>query len=418
MDKDPVARSKALGCVTVRGPIAGTLIEGRGLVAIEGHRAEPVSLVVIQSTSFCNIDCSYCYLPDRGSKQRMTRETLSKIAERLFESPFIGEEVTVVWHAGEPLVVPVEFYEEAFDIFQSYSAGRASVIFSFQTNATLVSDRWCDFFVKIGARVGVSIDGPKALHDLHRVDRAGRGTYDRAMRGLYLLQAWGLRPHVIMVLTRSSLDRADAIWEFLVANKIDMVGFNPEEAEGINVSSSVHDDDSERAYRRFISRCLALRDASGVGPRVREIESATSVLQLHSNTARAQDNIPMAIINFDFDGNVSTFSPELLTATHQPYGRFVFGNVYQNALTEVLTDPKFQLVNQAIQDGVDQCRDTCDYYRFCGGGSPSNKMVELGNLAGTETRSCRLRIKVTVSSIADHLRASLQAPLVARVENG
>jgi uncharacterized protein len=187
------------------------------------------------------------------------------------------------------------------------------------------------------------------------------------------------------------------------------VGFNPEEAEGANTSSSIHDDESERAYRRFIERTLDLADASRVGPRVREFESVLGVLGMDSNTARAQDNVPMAIVSFDHEGNVSTFSPELLTATHAPYGRFIFGNVFGNTLAEILTDEKFQRVSHEIQEGVGRCRDSCDYFRFCGGGSPSNKIAELGNFSGTETRACRLRVKVTVSAIVDHLRASTQA---------
>src|SRR5690242_2728673 len=118
-----------------------------------------VQLAVLQATPFCNIDCDYCYLPARSSSQRMQPETLSKIADRLFESPFMGDELTVVWHAGEPLVVPVEFYEQAYEIFRERNRGGTRVIFSFQTNAMLVSKRWCDFFLQSGAHVGVSLDG-------------------------------------------------------------------------------------------------------------------------------------------------------------------------------------------------------------------------------------------------------------------
>lgn len=362
-----------------------------------------VQLAILQATPFCNINCDYCYLPARSLNRRMRPETLSKISERLFESPFIGDELTVVWHAGEPLVVPIAFYENAYGIFQRHNQGRTRVVFSFQTNAMLVTKAWCDFFLKIGARVGVSIDGPKQIHDLHRVDRSGRGTFDRAMRGLGLLQAAGLGPSMIMVLTRDSLDHPDDIWKFLIRNSVDLVGFNPEEAEGINLSSSVHDDESERRYHRFLMQFLHLSDPPNGRPRLREYESTASVLRSTSEEVSAHDNVPMAIISFDCDGNISTFSPELLTTSHPMFGSFTFGNVFQQSLADVLENGKFRGVNAPIQEGVRRCRMTCDYYGFCGGGSPSNKIVEAGTFTATETRSCRLRIKVTVSAIADHL---------------
>jgi uncharacterized protein len=335
----------------------------------------------------------------------MQLETVTKIAQRLFESPFVGDELTVVWHAGEPLAVPVSFYESAYEIFREQSRDDKRVIFSFQTNAMLVTEKWCKFFLRTRARVGVSIDGPKHIHDAHRVDRSRRGTFDRAMRGLKLLQASGVRPSVIMVLTRGSLDYPDEIWRFLTDNEIGLVGFNPEEAEGINIASSMHTDEAEREYSRFLSRFLAINLSAESPVRLREYESITSVIRSGEATIDSHDNIPMAIVSFDCDGNVSTFSPELLTADHPPYGRFTFSNVFREPLTDVLIDGKFQDVYSAIRQGVQQCRATCDYYRFCGGGSPSNKIVERGTFAATETRACRLRIKVTASSIADHLLA-------------
>jgi uncharacterized protein len=74
------------------------------------ERLGPLDLLVVQPTPFCNLDCSYCYLPDRGSKRRIRPETLERIFERFFESDLVTRPFTVVWHAGEPLVLPPAFY--------------------------------------------------------------------------------------------------------------------------------------------------------------------------------------------------------------------------------------------------------------------------------------------------------------------
>ena len=356
-------------------------------------------LAVIQPTPFCNINCRYCYLPERSSIKRISSETLSQIGARLFASPFIHDELTIVWHAGEPLVLPVEFYEQAFEILQQQNKKNVQLIFSFQTNATLINEKWCHFFKSYKCRVGISLDGPQHVHDANRVDRAGKGTFERTMRGLKYLQGAGLRPSVIMVVTKDALNCPEEIWQFFREHDIALVGFNPEEVDGANMTSTLHNDDAEVAYKRFLTQILAM----GVdAPHCREYKRMMKHIR-STRDARSQDHIPMAIISFDWNGNISTFSPELLTIKHAPYGTFTFGNVFEHSLEDVLQNEKFRAVHSAIQQGIEQCRATCDYFKFCGGGSPSNKLLENGSFASTETRHCRLRIKTTLSAMIDHL---------------
>ena len=73
-----------------------------------------INIVVVQPTPFCNINCSYCYLPQRADKTVMQHSTVRVLFEQLFASSWASQELTVIWHAGEPLVVPPAFYESAF----------------------------------------------------------------------------------------------------------------------------------------------------------------------------------------------------------------------------------------------------------------------------------------------------------------
>src|SRR5262245_9026315 len=98
-----------------------------------------IEMLILQSTPFCNLDCSYCYLPDRSVKARMSDVTLELAFQRVFESPFLGAHLTVLWHAGEPLVPGVTYYERAFEILESRRPSGLSVSHSFQTNATLLN---------------------------------------------------------------------------------------------------------------------------------------------------------------------------------------------------------------------------------------------------------------------------------------
>src|SRR5215470_14476096 len=102
-------------------------------------------LAVIQATPFCNINCRYCYLPNRLSIKRMDNKTLARIFEVLFSSSFLSDHVSIVWHAGEPLVLPIAFYEQAFQIAAQFNRHRVHITHCFQTNGTLINQTWCDF---------------------------------------------------------------------------------------------------------------------------------------------------------------------------------------------------------------------------------------------------------------------------------
>ena len=96
-------------------------------------------LVVIQPTPFCNVNCRYCYLPNRSSTKRIDDRTLESTFEFLFAMPSLPNPVSIFWHAGEPLVLPVSFYENAFRIADQCNTRGLRVVHSFQTNGTLIN---------------------------------------------------------------------------------------------------------------------------------------------------------------------------------------------------------------------------------------------------------------------------------------
>jgi uncharacterized protein len=158
-------------------------------MAITSTGAAPqLRLLVLQPTPFCNIDCSYCYLSHRNSAARMSRETLDLVCRRVFESPLLDRQLEVAWHGGEPLAVPLAWYEDAFALMAERRPAALQLKHSFQTNGLLVNKSWARFFARTQARIGLSIDGPADLHDANRRTRRGHGTHERAMRAVRLLQ--------------------------------------------------------------------------------------------------------------------------------------------------------------------------------------------------------------------------------------
>jgi uncharacterized protein len=364
----------------------------------------PLELLVIQPTPFCNLDCSYCYLPDRSNKRKMTLETLEKTFNWVFSSGLVRQPFTLLWHAGEPMVLPASFYEQATLALERCNVSGFEVTQSFQTNATLVNDAWCEFIRRRSIQVGVSVDGPDFLNDRHRVTRKGGGTLENVLRGMRMLRDHHIPFDVITVLTSTSLDYPDELFDFYIEHAVTSVAFNVEEIEGPHVTSSLSGSGIEPRFRQFYSRFMDLALASDPPLRVREFDSAYNSISHHQQPdTRTQECRPFAILNVDYEGNFSTYSPELLGLTSPRHGSFALGNVARDTLESVLAIPRFVVLDDEIRRGVDMCQETCRYFPFCGGGPPGNKFFENGDFATTETLSCRLHKKATFDVALDKL---------------
>jgi len=360
--------------------------------------APRIQLLVVQPTPFCNIDCRYCYLPDRTSKAVMADETLRTLFRQVFESGWAEHGLNVVWHAGEPMVLPIEYYRKAFRLVDELKPSGQHVMHSFQTNGTLIDDAWCDFFHEAKINLGVSIDGPQPFHDRNRVTRAGRGTFDKTIAGIRRLRRRQVPFHVISVLTWESLAAPREMFEFYAAEGIEQVCFNVEESEGSHVSEAFAKPDFAEAYYRFLGEFWRLcSETPSKIAFVREIDVATRNVLRPKDVEISNDlTEPFAVTSVDWSGNVSTFSPELLGLKNAEYGDFIIGNINRERLTDMAERPVFLRMKADIEAGVALCRERCEYFSVCGGGEPVNKLFENGTFVSAETAYCRMtRMRAT-----------------------
>jgi uncharacterized protein len=370
-----------------------------------------IELLVIQPTPFCNINCSYCYLPDRRSKAVVSRETLSNLFSQVFPSGWVRDCLSVVWHAGEPMVLPIEFYRDAFQTIDALKPAGVSVSHSFQTNGMLIDDAWCDFMLEADIGIGVSIDGPKHLHDRNRLTRGGQGTFDRTIAGIRRLRRRGVPFHVISVLSSQSMKSPAEMFDFYVSEGIEEVCFNVEESEGSHVSSTFAQAGVDAAYYRFMSEFWRLSAANpGKLTFIREIDHAIQQVLRPRDAMTANQLIePFAVTSMDVAGNISTFSPELLGLKSADYGDFLLGNINTDRLVDLPERPNLIAMQRDIRRGAELCRRHCQYFSVCGGGEPVNKLSENGTFVSTETAYCRLtRMRMTdlVLDAIDRLPAS------------
>jgi uncharacterized protein len=356
-------------------------------------------LLVLQPTPFCNIQCDYCYLPDRDLKARMNPALVSRAVQALRDDELLGQTLTVAWHAGEPLAVPRGFYGDAFAAASEAAGPGCTVSHAMQTNATLIDDEWCLFFASKGVRVGVSIDGPAFLHDAHRRTRRGHGTHARVLRGIERLRAHAIPFDVIAVVTADTLGHADAFADFFETLGACEVGCNFDEAEGDHRLSSLAG--LEGQHQAFLARLFDRADASAGRLVLREQRLANGLIDSPLATVFWRGEVrpinpqalPFAIVNVAHNGDFGTFSPELLGQRSDEFAGFALGNVETCGYLESTGREPFRRLWASVSRGTEACRRDCAYFDFCGGGAPANKLYEHGSLASGETLYCRNMIQ-------------------------
>ena len=373
------------------------------------NRFGPIGLVVVQSTSLCNLDCSYCYLPDRQKRRVFDLNMLPLLMQRILESPFAGPEFSLVWHAGEPLTLPTSWYDQATAIInrslEQFGAQDIQLDQHVQSNATLINDAWCDCFQRNRIVVGISVDGPEHIHDAHRRFRNGRGSHALAMKGIESLHRNDVPFHCISVVTADAMEQPEEMYRFFRDNGIREVGFNVEEQEGIHTSSSMQGSEMEAKYRTFLHAFWSLSEQDGYPVILREFDQVISLIQGNQRMTQNELNRPFSILSVDWQGNFSTFDPELLSVASDRYGTFNLGNLQDLSLVESTETEQFRRLLLDMSSGVESCHQGCEYFGLCGGGNGSNKFWEHGSLASSETNSCRFGTQIPVQVLLERFES-------------
>jgi uncharacterized protein len=198
----------------------------------------------------------------------------------------------------------------------------------------------------------------------------------QVIAGIQRLQAHAIPLHVITVLTRESLDYPDELFDFYLEFGIRQVAFNIEEIEGIHLKSSLNSPEICQRFAEFLERFYDLIHSLDEPFFVREFASTLALIMADTNPLEriSDPTTPMAIVSVDCHGNFSIWSPELLGLPSSVYGAFALGNVMTDSFDAVFATPKFRQLSDDISAGVRSGAATCQYFPFCGGGAPVNKI--------------------------------------------
>jgi uncharacterized protein len=352
--------------------------------------------VVLQPTTLCNLDCTYCYLPFRARNDRMSPAVAAAVAASVNPWAAADERFSVVWHGGEPHAAGRDALAELMAPFEG-------VEHHVQTNATLIDDAWCEFFAERAVRVSVSVDGPEDLNG-ERVNRAGASAYRQIMRGIEALQRHGVPFSALCVVSQPRPGLAARLYEYFLGLGCDVLGINIEEQEGVNARANDFADD---AVRTFWAELVA---AWRLDPRIHVREIEWTLRYVGAVLAGTADGILPAALDpiptIAADGRVFVLSPELAGFTDARYGDFSSGNVLHTPLSTILAGAAGSAawVPEYLR-GVEACRTSCPYFGFCGGAHAANRYFEHGRFDGTETNHCRNSKIRLLEGVLDHAGA-------------
>ena len=179
----------------------------------------------------CNLDCAYCFylekqaLFDTEENSRMSEEILTAFIHKYVEAQPTPV-VEFVWQGGEPTLLGVEFFQRVVELQHPF-AGRKIIRNSLQTNGTLLTDEWCRFLKRHHFMVGISLDGPRKIHDRYRCDSRRKGSFDAVMRGLKLLQKYGVEYNVMASVARETARQPLEVYRFFKEQGVEFIQFVP-----------------------------------------------------------------------------------------------------------------------------------------------------------------------------------------------
>ena len=188
----------------------------------EHHEGAPPAfhLLAKPTGAVCNLDCSYCFFLSKemlypGSRFRMADGLLETYLRQLIEAHSRAPEVAIAWQGGEPTLMGVEFFRRSVELADSILQPGQRAAYTIQTNATLLDEEWAKFFAENDFLVGVSIDGPREVHDAYRVNKGGKGSFDQVMGGLAHLQAAGVDWNALTTIHAANAGRGCEVYRFL-----------------------------------------------------------------------------------------------------------------------------------------------------------------------------------------------------------
>jgi uncharacterized protein len=345
----------------------------------------------------CNLDCSYCFFLSKemlypGSRFRMADELLETYIRQLIEAHSTSPVVEIAWQGGEPTLMGLEFFRRSAELVERYLLPGQRAVYTIQTNGTKLNADWAAFFNEYEFLVGISIDGPREIHDTYRLTRGGRGSFDQVMRGLEHLRAGDVEYNVLTTVHAANERRGLDVYRFLRDEcGARFMQFIPviERLAGAN-------DDGDGAWSSWRDRPLYTQTGERVTSRsvsregygrflidifeewVRHDIAEVYVQMFDTTLANWVGEPPGMCVHCETCGTALALehTGDVYSCDHFVEPRYLLGNIAQEPLSNLVASKRQQRFGLDKRDTLPRYCLDCDVRFACHGGCPKDRFIQ------------------------------------------
>lgn len=335
------------------------------------------------SGATCNLDCTYCFFLSKeklypNSRFRMSDDLLETYIRQVIESqrePF----VTIAWQGGEPTLMGLDFFKRAMDYVKHYTRPGVTVQHTMQTNGILLNEAWCDFFHEHHFLIGLSLDGPQAMHDTYRVDKGGAPTFHKVMRAARLLQEHQVEFNILTTVNAANADHPLEVYRFLR----DEVGtifiqFIPI-VERINEQGEIGFQEGNQVSERSVTPEQWGTFLITIFDEWVRHDVGTVFVQMFDAALASWYGVPPALCIFsETCGNALALehNGDLYSCDHFVEPKYLLGNIKQKHMIELVASDQQRQFGLHKRDSLPRyCRE-CEVRFACHGECPKNRFLE------------------------------------------
>ena len=355
---------------------------------MDAQFAPPHYVMAKPAGALCNLTCTYCYYTEKqalyshaGRGMTMSDDTLDAFVKQYIESQH-GPSVLFTWHGGEPLMRPITFYEKALALQRKYANGRA-IDNCIQTNGTLITADWAQFFKRNNFLVGVSIDGPQRLHDHFRRSRLGRPSWRQVMQGINLLDHYGVDWNAMAVVNSLTAEAPLEFYDFFRQMGCQFLQFTPvverfyRHPDGRHLASPIDGavaqitdfSVSPEAWGKFCCEVFDEWVKHDVGE---------TFVQLFDATLAGWMGLPPSVCSLaETCGHATVLehNGDLYACDHFVFPEFRLGNIHETPLSRLTSLPALKKFGNDKHDLLTrECRE-CEFLFACHGECPRNRFA-------------------------------------------
>jgi uncharacterized protein len=333
--------------------------------------------------AICNLDCAYCFFLSKeqlypNSNFRMSDEVMENYIRQTIEAQS-APEITIAWQGGEPTLMGLDFYRRVAEVVEKYRRPGTTIQNTIQTNGVQLNEEWCEFLREHNVLVGISVDGPRAMHDTYRRDKGGGPTFDKVIKGLRLMQQKGVEFNILCTINNVNSQHPLEVYKFfrddLGARYIQMIPI----VERINDNGLTIFQQGRRVtdrsvtphqYGRFLIEIFDEWVRHDVGEVFIQMFDGVLISWLRGHSSLCIFRPTCG------DGVALEHNGDLYSCDHFVEPKYLLGNILKTPLVQLVNSDQQRSFGQDKQTSLPKyCRE-CEYLFACHGECPKNRFLD------------------------------------------